>query len=500
MWRRRRAGSHGLGLAILCGVIAPLAGAEKLVGWNVSIVSFTSHADVPAVSGGMWINAQTETSLFQVGEPVTLVCPYSYQQIGAPQNFRPFDIGIIALNGGGVAEKHDVTKFDKFAAPNGLAHTVFVPKHAGTFEFLCSFNGVDENNQDDERKLTVKIVPQDDSGYVGSFPAPVPVIVAPVKDANFSLEPGARLYLRVTLPPTPFANVKDIAAYAVATPYDERWHIDILRRGSGATSGFEDEVAAFAGPLTSLEFGSIVGQNLTTQWFEQHGGAGLYRIRVYLTQKVQAFTKAGAQVSVDFEVTPQAKTMSLPKPGHVPAAAGGTAIPPPPGSHTRAVGPVKKPGSLNEAAATDLVVPLPDLVAEKQNYEIAGVVPTWDISTSVDDKAASKVENGRCFFRMKLFVRNAGAAPSGSFMGAVRDDEAGTAAVMQWRSIPPRGVGTVEQLMELRPGDNHLSFTIDPHFEVKESDESNNKQLMRVFVKGKCQRAPPGTRTPVRRQ
>jgi hypothetical protein len=469
----------------------PPAAAAKLVGWDVSITAFTSHAEVPNVSDGLWVDEQTNTSLFEVGAAVVLICRYAYQKVGAPQNFKPFDIGIFSLDGAGVAEKHDVKKFDPIAAPNGVANALWVPKQAGTFQFRCEFNGVDENSQDDGRTLTIKVVPKSDSAYQGSFPAPAPVIVAPVKGTMFRLEPGARLYLRVTLPDTPFANAKNIAAYAIATPYDESWHIDVMRRGTGATSYVENEVAAFAGPLTSLEIGGIAGKQLTAQWFEQHGGVGPYRIRAYLTQQVQSGTRVGAKVSVDFDVLPESTTMAIPKPGDSPAIAGGVTVPPPPGSHTREVGPVKKPGGPKEMTSPGLILPLPDLVAEKQKYEIAGVVPTWDISTTVDEKAAVHAQNGHCFFKMKLYVRNEGAAPSGSFMAALRADEAGTAAVIRGRSIAPRGVATFEQVVELQAGDNHLTFTIDPHFDVKEADESNNKQAMRVWVKGKCLRAKP---------
>jgi hypothetical protein len=481
--RRTVVGFTGLALATL----APGAGAAKLAGWNVSVASFTSHAEVPDVANGIWVNEQTETTLFQVGSGVVLVCPWKYTTIGPVKNFEPFDVGIFSTQGAnGPVAKLDVKKFDPKGPKGGLVHTLWVPKLPGKFQLHCRSSAVDENPQDNERKLFVLVVPKNGSGSDGSFPAPTPVIEAPKQNALFALEPGARLYLGVTLPDHPFGNAKNIAAYAMATPYEERWHIDVVRRGTGALSAFEDEVAAFAGPLTSLEIGAVAGKQLTTTWFEQHGGPGAYRIRAYLTQQVDSGTRTGPKVSVDFDVTPPAKTLRIPKPGDSPAMAGGVVVPPPPASDTRAPGAVKKPGTVNEVAAPGLILPLPDLAAEKQKYQIAGVIPGWDNNTSVDEQAAVRAENGHCFFKMKLHVRNAGAMASGPFMAALRADEADSGAVMQWRSIAPRATATVEQLVELQAGDNHLSFTIDPHFALKEADESNNKQTMRILVKGKC--------------
>lgn len=472
---------------LVLAALTPSAQAGKLDGWNVRVTSFSSHADVPDVASGIWVNEQTESTVFQVGAAVVLVCPWQYQAIGPAKNFAPFYVGIFSMQGaGGPATHIEIKKFDPAGPQGGLVQTLWAPKLPGEYELRCKADAIDGNLQDNERKLFIKVVPKDGSRYEGSFPAPAPAIEAPKKGAQFALEPGARLYLRVTLPDKPFANAQNIAAYAQATPYDERWHIDVMRRGTGAQSGFEDEVAAFAGPLTSLDIGGVAAKQLTTHWFEQHGGAGGYRIRAYLTQQLGSGTRVGAKVSVDFDVTPPATTMRIPKPGDAPAAAGGVALPPPPASRTRTPGAVKQPGSVNEVAAPGLILPLPDLAAEKQKYEIAGVAPTWDNSTSVDERAAVRAAAGHCFFRMKLHVRNVGTVPSGPFMAALRADEAGSAAVMQWRSIAPRAIATAGQLVELQAGDNHLSFTIDPHFALKEADESNNKQSMRIFVKGKC--------------
>jgi len=139
----------------------------------------------------------------------------------------------------------------------------------------------------------------------GTFKSPAPVIEAPTKGAQFALEPGAALKLRIRLPNAPFANAANIVAFAAASPEVESWHIDVLRRGPGAS---EDEASAYAGPLTALQFGEKVGRRLTTEWFEQHGGAGPYRIRAYLSQQVASGLQQGPAASVDFDVVASAKS------------------------------------------------------------------------------------------------------------------------------------------------------------------------------------------------
>jgi hypothetical protein len=139
----------------------------------------------------------------------------------------------------------------------------------------------------------------------GTFKAPAPVIEAPAKGARFALEAGASLELRIRLPDAPFGNAANIAAFAAASPEQERWHIDVLRRGPGSS---EEEVSAFAGPLTALRFGENIGKRMTAEWFEQHGGAGPYRIRAYLSQQVGGALNTGAAATVDFDVVAPVKS------------------------------------------------------------------------------------------------------------------------------------------------------------------------------------------------
>jgi hypothetical protein len=141
-----------------------------------------------------------------------------------------------------------------------------------------------------------------------TFKSPVPVIEAPAKGARFALESGASLGIRVTLPDSPFGKAANVVAFAATSPGIERWHIDVLRRG--ASSGEEEEISAYAGPLTALQFGDIVGKRLTTEWFEQNGGVGLYRLRAYLSQQVGDGLQYGPSASVDFEVVAPARRHS----------------------------------------------------------------------------------------------------------------------------------------------------------------------------------------------
>ncbi len=141
-----------------------------------------------------------------------------------------------------------------------------------------------------------------------TFKSPVPVFEAPAKGARFALEPGASLEVRVTLPDSPFGKAANLAAFAATSPGIERWHIDVLRRGAAPEE--EEEISGYAGPLTALQFGDIVGKRLTTEWFEEHGGAGRYRLRAYLSQQVGDGLQYGPSVSVDFEVVAPARRHS----------------------------------------------------------------------------------------------------------------------------------------------------------------------------------------------
>jgi hypothetical protein len=120
---------------------------------------------------------------------------------------------------------------------------------------------------------------------------PAPIISAPNEGLKYSLGSKQPLPLNISL-----------ARALSATKEEVTWHIVVLRADSSEGSDFDNEVAEFAGPLTSPQIGLSVVARLTPKWFIDHGGAGRYRLKTFLTRKLASGTATGPASAVTFEV------------------------------------------------------------------------------------------------------------------------------------------------------------------------------------------------------
>jgi hypothetical protein len=154
-----------------------------------------------------------------------------------------------------------------------------------------------------------------------------PAFTAPAKYQKFTLTPGLVVQLQATIPkvstgytvPPPF----DFVAYAKASPFTEKWHIDLVREGPG---GSKIALKSFAGLITSDHY-SIT---LTADWFRQAGGPGTFAATSYLSQITPNGTETGLATGVGFTITAPPVSLADQNKGHLTAMTPQT-LPLPPG-------------------------------------------------------------------------------------------------------------------------------------------------------------------------
>jgi len=115
---------------------------------------------------------------------------------------------------------------------------------------------------------------------------------SPTSGQRFVLRPDLKVNIKVTL-----HGAEYFASYTKSTPYDELWHIEIVRRGSGPMSATETLVVQDSGVISASPFGTTLGE-----WFMANAGAGQYVARAYISQKRPDGYFVTASERVEFEV------------------------------------------------------------------------------------------------------------------------------------------------------------------------------------------------------
>jgi hypothetical protein len=155
---------------------------------------------------------------------------------------------------------------------------------------------------------------------------PTPHFTSPGSFQKFTLAPSLVVTLNADIPKTPLLNPGsrsrtgqqfDFVAYAKASPFDEQWHVEIVKFGPG---GGSVSLQTFEAPVTGKNF----VHTLSADWFYAKGGKGKYAARAYLRQG----SASGIMTGVSFEIVTPVK-MSDQKPGNAKAVPG---ILPPPGT------------------------------------------------------------------------------------------------------------------------------------------------------------------------
>jgi hypothetical protein len=95
--------------------------------------------------------------------------------------------------------------------------------------------------------------------------------------------------------PGPF----DFVAYAKASPFTEKWHINIFKEGpDGSIDALTGTpLAKFEGPITGYQF----SLSLNADWFKKNG-PGKYGATAYLSQTTSKGKDTGMLTGVGFEI------------------------------------------------------------------------------------------------------------------------------------------------------------------------------------------------------
>ncbi len=128
---------------------------------------------------------------------------------------------------------------------------------------------------------------------------PTPSFTAPAKYQKFTLTPSLTVDLKAYIPnvqtgyavPGPF----DFVAYAKASPFTEKWNIEIVKEGDHIGSMVSLET--FEGPITGYSF----SLSLNADWFKKHG-PGKYGAKAYLFQEGPQGKDWGLATGVGFEI------------------------------------------------------------------------------------------------------------------------------------------------------------------------------------------------------
>lgn len=141
---------------------------------------------------------------------------------------------------------------------------------------------------------------------------PTPSFTTPTPYQKFTLAASLAVNLNVKIPnvdtgytvPPPF----DFVAYAKASPFTEKWHIEIVKQGP---SGNEVSLQTFEGVITGYQF----SLSLNADWFKKHG-PGKYAARALLSQTTSQGKITGLATGRGFTIVSPSVKMSDQKPGN----------------------------------------------------------------------------------------------------------------------------------------------------------------------------------------
>lgn len=263
---------------------------------------------------------------FDEGTPLLLRCQYKYLDDGGANKSPSWQIeftvdgksvgGVQAVPGPETyIESHTssnckyvvagcsstTTNVAKMVNETHLAQVKWLAVGEGTRTVQCHLNPkkapgeTNPYNNIAQETITVKRVKPLAGGELPSVQ-----LQSPPEGSSFFLVPGVQIQLFAKVTPQPTGGKANLIEYAKLSPFEEKWHIEIVRRGSGPLSGFESKVGEFTGPLKDLKFGA----QLTYAWLQQHGSAktGSYAARAYVAQNANGSVVTGPNSRVEFEL------------------------------------------------------------------------------------------------------------------------------------------------------------------------------------------------------
>lgn len=127
---------------------------------------------------------------------------------------------------------------------------------------------------------------------------------------------------------------------------------------------------------------------------------------------------------------------------------------------------------------------------------VGSIATSWGTNVSINDTQAFSRQNGVCQFVIQHGVRNLGSAGSGAFSSIWSNSNAPGSFSRRWGSIAPGGLDTRKDMVELKPGQNILSLTLDNLSQVQETNENNNRLRVVINLTGSCGGTATAERAP----
>lgn len=123
-----------------------------------------------------------------------------------------------------------------------------------------------------------------------------PKFKAPTPYQKFDFKPDLTVKLDLEIPvwQGPTGGKFDLVAYAKASPFTEKWHIEVVKQGP---SGNEVALQKFEGLVTGYQF----SLPLNADWFKKHG-PGKYGAKAYLSQTTSQSKVTGMIAGRGFEI------------------------------------------------------------------------------------------------------------------------------------------------------------------------------------------------------
>jgi len=256
----------------------------------------------------------TIATVFREGEKVGFHCNAGILEKGDEKYNFPI---YFYVDGALVAQ---VSRKDNLEATN---RPVWTATGVGTHTLECRMQSNVGSKANDSANTAFVVKP-----YVAGEPGVLytqssfsgPKITSIQSGQKFVLRPDLKISVEALI-----GSASYFVSYTKSSPYDELWHIEIVRRGSGKMSAAETLVTQDSGVISTSKFGTTLGE-----WFMVNAGAGLYAARTYLSQKRPDGYFVGTSDRVEFEVV---APLTLGNAGlqvvqSSPAAASGSAAPP----------------------------------------------------------------------------------------------------------------------------------------------------------------------------
>lgn len=301
-------------LALLLGLAAQSAGA-----WDAAPTGFLIM-DPPATVATANAAAAAGQQSFDEGTPLRLGCYYQYQSgTDVPPPWR-IEFAVDGESVGSVHAKNPkiatITKSKEYVSTEGITsetsktHQLVAEAYYAEVKWTAAGDGPravqcllnpdkvgGEKNVDNNIAQQTITVRRLKALSRGGLP-PVDLNSA-AGSTVFVMGPAMQISLYAKVSGQASGGKANVVAYAKASPFEENWHIDILRPATREPGGRESVIGSFTGPLSDLQFSAQVSH----AWLQaRNAEPGKYVARAYLSQTANGVTMTGPDDRLQFEL------------------------------------------------------------------------------------------------------------------------------------------------------------------------------------------------------